>query len=174
MATIKTFTITANYDITSENESWRGTIDEGMSAPSVTGGSIDLPQGGQRESKAAVTGGIFTEGSEAGSDAEGNARKIIDSILPEELGDTVQRMIDGDYSVHDLEFFLTNIVKSQYQIVAGEYSDNPDEAIATQQVIDSLQVKLTIEGLPTKEEIIEAAKEAAVSLITDALGGVSK
>ncbi len=171
MATIKSFTATADYTISSGNESWRNRIDEGMEPPEVTGGMINLPQQGQRQSKAAVTGGRFEAGSEEATYAEENSRKIIDSILPGEIESVIDRMIDGSYDLKDLEFFLTNIVKSQYQIIAGEFSDNPDEALATQQVIDSLEVKLTISGIPTREEIIKAAEEAVIPLITNILGG---
>lgn len=172
MVTSKQFTITASAKITSANEEWRGVMDEGMSAPKVTGGTIQLPQGGTAQSKAAVTGGVFTEGSEAGSLAEENAMKIINSIIVEELQSNGKELIDNpDETINSIEFLLSNIAKSEYQKIAAEYSDNDNEAEATDQVINSLTVKLAVTGIPTMEEINEFVQEVAVSMINEKLGG---
>ena len=166
---MSSFSISVSYEITSGNEEWRGVIDNGMGAPEVTGGTIQLPQGGERESQAAATGGIFTEGSEAGSQAEENARKIIDSLLPEEIPSHIEGLLKGE-GLDEIEFFFSNIAKSEYMKVAGEYSDNPDEAEATEQVINSLHVKLTISGMPTMDEIKDVATKAVIEM----LGGMFK
>ena len=170
MGTSKTFSVKISYEITSANEEWRSVMENGQPAPSVTGGVVQLPQGGTRESRAAVTGGIFTEGSEAGSYAEENAKKIIESLMPAEIQDSLSNIIEnGDIS--DLEFFLTNIAKSEYMKIAAEFSDNADEAQATEAVINSIKVTLNVSGLPTKEEITAAAKELIMSMLH--LGGGS-
>lgn len=173
MGTNREFSITISYEITSNNEEWRNSMDYGVPEPAVTGGSITLPQGGSRASIAAVTGGIFKAGSEAATYAEENAKKIIDSMLPGEIGDRLMDVIDGVGNVEDIESFMTNIAKSQYMAIASEFSDNPDEAQATQQVIDSLQVKLTISNIPTKEEIQTWAMQIATEEISNALGGAA-
>lgn len=162
------YTFSVSYEITSENEPWRTIMEEGLPAPEVTGGAIELPQGGTRQSKAAVTGGIFTEGSEASSYAEDNTKKMISSLLPEEIQSHIQSLLHGD-SISDVESFLTNLAKSEYSKIAGEFSDNEDESIATQEVIDSLKVKLTINGLPSLEEIALQAKKEIIEKLN--LGG---
>jgi len=165
------FTVTVSYEITSSNESWRELMDEGISPPSVTGGDIILPQGGTRPSRAAVTGGIFTEGSEAAGYAEENSKKIISSVINEEIQDHITELLSGG-SANDIEMFLTNIVKNEYIKIASEFKDNPDEIEATNQVIDSIYVNVSING-PTMDEIQNAAKEFAMGEIKKMLGGVA-
>lgn len=165
------FTLTISYEITSSNESWREIMDEGIAAPSVTGGEVNLPQGGTRPSKAAVTGGIFTEGSEAAGYAEENSKKIISSVLGDEVQNHITELLNGG-SVNDVEMFLTNIAKNEYIKIASEFKDNPDEIEATNQVIDSIYVNVSING-PTMDEIQNAAKEFAMGEIKKMLGGVA-
>lgn len=74
------------------NDPWFEIMNEGMEAPEVTGGEIALPQGGTRESHAAVTGGVFYEGAEPDSMGAENAMKMIRSLFPED----VKEIITGD------------------------------------------------------------------------------
>lgn len=166
----KSWDLSVTWETTSSNEEWRNIIDFGMEAPFVSGDSIKLPQGGERKSKAAITGGIFTEGSEAATYAEENGNKIISSVLKTELEDRMIDLLNGS-DVGDLEFFLTNIMKNEYMKIANEFSDNPDEALATEMVVNSICVKIHIKGLPTIEEITNEAKESVVKLIQNSLGG---
>ena len=166
------YTISVSYSITSGNENWRGQIDEGVDPPAVTGGSIDLPQGGSRQSKAAVTGGVYTAAAEVGAHAEENSKKIINSSLKEVVSPVIVNMIKGDSSgIQQIEFFLTNIVKNEYIKTAAEFSDNHDEAEATQQVIDSVHVVVEISGVPTEEEVMQTVTEKINEILT---GGVSQ
>ena len=169
----KTFTVTADYNITSDNEFWRmENMEEGIPSPEVTGGMITTPQGTKKPSKAAITGGVFTEGAEAATYADENSRKIIDSLFSSEVSEQCMALIENPAAViQELEFFFTNVVKNEYQKIAGEFSDNELETQATEQVINSLKVKITINGLPTKEEIIEMARQTAIEEINKVLVG---
>ena len=68
-----------------DNEPWFEIMNEGMEAPEVTGEDVELPQGGTKESNAAVTGGEYLEGAESGSMAKENAMKIINSLFPDDV-----------------------------------------------------------------------------------------
>ena len=170
MAIDKTWDISVSYEITSDNEEWREQMETGMPAPKVTGGSINLPQGGTRPSKAAVIGGIFEEGSESATYAEQNSRNILDTILPQEIQNKISNLLENGNDLKDIEFFSSNIVKSEYNKIAGEFSDNVDEAAATDTVINSISVKIIIDGLPTKEEVTQYAKESFIEFVQKTLG----
>ncbi len=172
MGTNKSFPISISYKFTSDNEFWRNQIDEGIDAPEVTGGMITTPSEGHRKSKAAVIGGVFLGGTEAPAMAEENSRKIIDSLLPGEIQDKIMDLVKNYPAVvADLEFFATNIARSEYQKVAAETSDNPEEAHATEEVIKSIQVKITITGVPTEDEIFDWVSVEATRLVENALKG---
>ena len=72
-----------------DNEPWFTVMNEGMDAPYVNGETVDLPQGGQRKSKASSSGGYFSEGSEPGSTAQENAMKLINSLFPEDIKEII-------------------------------------------------------------------------------------
>ena len=168
---MNSYTISISYHIESANEKWRGTMDEGQGPTEVTGGWINLPQGGTRESGAAVTGGQYNAAAEVGSHAEENGKKIINTEMKEVITPVIVNMIQGDSGgIQEVEFFLTNVMKNEYMKTAAEFSDNPDEAEATQQVIDSIHVAVEVSGLPSIEDI----KQWAVQKIQEVLGGVSQ
>ena len=158
-----------SFEIVSDNEAWQGVMEEGMAAPYVSGGLIDLPQGGKRESEAAITGGFFEEGSENSTVAKDNAKKMVTMLLPELLKSYLKSYMQGG-SLQELENTLSDIARSEYQKIKDEFEDNPDEEEATRQVIESLHVKIEIEGLPTYDEIKSKVRNE-VSRQLNALGG---
>jgi len=164
------YPITIMWEISSANDDWRSAMDDGVPAPEVTGDIVHLPQGGTRKSKAAITGGIFTEGSEAAGHAEENSKKIISSVLPEEVQSRIMDLLNGG-SISDIEFFVTNIAKNEYMKIANEFKDNPDEEKATDMVINSLHVSVSVTGLPSMEEVINDAKLSIVEEVRSMLGG---
>ena len=168
----KTFTISFSYEIDSDNEFWRELMDKGIEAAEVTGGYITTPQNTKRKSEAAVIGGIFLGSREAAGMAEENSRKIIDSIIPSELGDRMTELIKNQSAViADIEMFATNIAKSEYQKIAAEFSDNEEEKQATEEVINSMQVRITISGIPTEDEIYDWVNVKATELIENIIKG---
>lgn len=168
---MNSYTISISYHIESANEEWRGTMDEGQGPTEVTGGSINLPQGGTRQSRAAATGGQYNAAAEVGSQAEENGKKIINSNLKDIITPVLVHMIKGDSSgIQEINFFLTNIIRNEYIKTAAEFSDNPDEAEATKQVIDSVYVSVEISGVPTEDDI----KQWVSQKVQELLGGVSQ
>jgi len=151
------------------NHPWFKVMDKGMDAPEVTGGMIDLPQGGQRKSRAAVIGGVYEEGAEAGSRISENAMKIIGSVAP---GDIQQLISEGGLdnaaqSIQDYgSGFCTNILKSEVAKAKGEM-DNKDEMKAAEEVEEEIHFVFEVENMPTMDEI----KQYVVGEVQNAIGG---
>ena len=160
---------TVSFEIVSGNAPWQDVMENGMEEPYVSGGLIDLPQGGHRESHAAVTGGVFEEGSENKTVANENAKRMVNMVLPELLKYYLKDYMQGG-TLEELENTLSDIVRDEYEKVKGEFEDNPDEEEATRQVIESLQVKIEVNGLPTYDEIKSKVRNEVLKRF-NALGG---
>ena len=124
-----------------DNESWANIMNSGLGPTQVTGGTIQLPQGGTRESRAAVTGGTFTAAEEPSTGVFDEIQTMASTLFPDLVSEAIS---SGDIEtaserIKDIEQFMTNLGKSRLTIQASEFSDNPDEAEATNQVIDSFR-----------------------------------
>lgn len=153
-----------------ENPTWLEIINKGLAPPEVTGGSIELPDGGIRRSKAAVTGGIYVAGSEPASYAVDNGMKIIESLAPEEFREIINSkgLSCTAEDIKSCEDFFTNILKNELVKTADEYMDNPDEVKATREVLDSICVKVTVSDFD-----FSFIKENIADIFRDAFGGES-
>ena len=86
--TIDGTSISLSYEC--NNEVWLDIIDQGMEPTDVTGGRIKLPQGGERESKAAVTGGKYEAAKETATLAKENVMKMAESFFKTDLEDLMK------------------------------------------------------------------------------------
>lgn len=151
---------------------WFKIMDEGMDAPEVTGGMINLPQGGQRKSKAAVVGGTYSEGSEVGSMITEESMNLINASAQEDIRGIISDVGFDNAPQAIAEYgdtFCTNIVKSRVRIAKGEM-DNKDELKAADEVEDSIKFVFEVESMPTTEDI----KNYVTEKIKEAFGGGSQ
>ena len=130
--------------------------ESGQEAPEVTGGAIELPQGGSRQSRAAVTGGVFQEGAEIPIGIMENMQAKLQTIAPEELKSA---FMSGD--VHAAETLLTGLIQTEIADVGQGFADNADEAEAVQNAIASVHVKTS--STITYDELIESAREEVMN-----------
>ena len=152
------------------NPDWFDVVDGGMGATNVTGGSINLPQGGTRQSQAAVIGGTYFEASETGTGIKQEIETTIQSLISADLSEAINSGgFDGaPENIESYETFYTNLAKSRFLVAAGEIADNPDELAAAEQVANSIKVTITVSGLPTTDEI----KQDVIDMVKSAFGGV--
>lgn len=139
------------------NDDWFDVIDAGLDAQPVTGGMIELPQKGERKSKAAAIGGLFFGSIEIGTNIGKEIYDMIEGLLTQDIYDTVNTNgFDGLYSnIQNYEFFYTNLARSRLIVAADEFKDNPDEVLATNEVINSIRVSILIEGVPSTNDLME-------------------
>ena len=130
--------------------------EEGQEAPEVTGGNIQLPQGGTRPSKAAVTGGVFEEGMEVPIDILENMQMKLQTIAPEELKEA---FMSGN--VHSAEAMLTGLIQTELADVSQGFADNADEAEAVSNAIASVHVKTNC--TISYDELVEQAREEVMN-----------
>ena len=158
--TIDAGTITLRFEY--GNEEWANVINSGMGPTEVTGGVVHLPQGGTRQSRAAVTGGTFYEAAESGTGVFDEIQTMAQSLLPGLVFDAISGGINGAAErIKGLEEFMTNFGKSRLLVYAGEFSDNADEQAATNQIIDSFHAVL--DSNISFDSLIEEIKSMIVS-----------
>ena len=151
---------------------WFTVMDEGMDAPEVTGGDVKLPQGGTRKSKAAVIGGTYSEGSEAGSMITEESMNIINSAASTDIQEIISSvgLDNAPQAIIDYgNTFCTNIVKSRVRIAKGEM-DNKDELKAADEVEDSIRFVFEVSDFPTMEDV----KSFVVDKVREVFGGGSQ
>ena len=156
----------ASMVVECNNEEWLNVINSGMSAPFVSGGIVHLPQGGVRDSEAAVVGGTYLAGAEPASYALDNGMKIIKSVVVDEISNVISSkgLACKPEDIKDVENFLTNILKNEFVKTKDEYMDNPDEETATEQVLNSISVKITVDDFDMSQ-----AKEEVRNFITNSI-----
>lgn len=98
-----------------DNETWLSVINDGLEAPMVTGGNVNLPQGGTRQSKAAVTGGIYLAAKETASLARDNGLKISKSLFKEDI----ENLFHSDEVVQSIKELISQEIS---QILGGDAS----------------------------------------------------
>lgn len=156
--------IAVSAEILFDNPEWAEVMDKGKPDAIVDSPVIELPQGGTAPSEAAVIHGQpFFGTSEPGSNFIENGYKKIGSLLPGLISD----VFGGIDDLVSVETFLTNVVQADVEGISGEYRDNENESIATDMVIHSIRVVVTV--FPSPEEaklmLIESAKQEVISKI---------
>ena len=165
---IGSISLVCTAEITFANPEWAGIMDQGKENARVDSPTIHLPQGGEAKSGAAVIHGQeFFGTSEPGSNFIENGYKKIRTLLPGLISD----LFSGNGDIASIEMFLTSVVQADVEGISDEYRDNPNEAIATDQVIHSIYVKVTVSPPPeeARQQIIEKAKQHIMSELKGAL-----
>ena len=139
-------------------------LTKGQDPPIVTG-TVHLPQGGTRPSKAAVIAGQeYLEGAKEPTDIVDEMQRKLATIAPAEIKDA---FMSGD--IQTAKPLLTGLVQTSGVDIGQAYPENDDEAIAWQQWIQ--QVSVEVGADITKDELISRAKEEVLSYLK---GGMQK
>lgn len=159
MASLGTVTLQFEYG----NEKWADIMNSGQGPQEVTGGMVDLPQGGQHQSEAVATGGVYREAAEPATGIFDEMYTMVSDIFKFWVGEEVT---NGDFSgaaerIKSLESFLTEFGRSRLLVYMGE-CENDDEREATEQVIDSFHVVVTCDI--SFDSILEEIKNRIASI----------
>lgn len=139
MAELGTISLRFEYD----NEAWANIMNNGQGPQLVTGGTVQLPQGGTRESGAAVTGGMYQEAAEPATGIIDELHTIIGDVFRDVAASELTSDIEGAAErIQSQEQFLTALGRSRLLVYLGE-CENEDEIAATEQVADSFHVFIT-------------------------------
>lgn len=144
-------------------------IESGQGPPEVTGGTIELPQGGSRQSRSFGRNTTYPEGAEPGTHVIQETETMLKTTMPELARDAFSDIDSAAERLKDLEVFGTNLLKNRISSIQT-VNPNADEDAAMAIIENGAKVVVTVSGyIPTKEELTEKAKEEAIKILKGAL-----
>lgn len=162
------YPVTVSWEIEVPDIPMTGIIENGQGPPAVTG-TVELPQGGSRQSRSFGRNTTYAEGAEPGTHVIRDTETMLKTVMPELARDAFNDIDSAAERLKDLEVFGTNLLQNRFEAVQTEYP-NKDEEAAKSIIQNGAKVIVTISGhIPTKDELTQKAKEDVIKILKGAL-----